>query len=82
MIDEKYAEIVSRVGLLPGSSWIAQDRSYVLMVLEDTDETFDEPRAWCRVLRISAVDHDVTHETAFYPQLIGLIIRNKLTRVT
>ena len=81
MIDEKYAEIVARVGLVPGSSWTSQDRSYVLMVLEDTDETFDEPRAWCRVLRISAVDQTVTHETAFYPQLVGLILNKRLVRV-
>lgn len=72
MIDERYVTLIEQMGMIPGSSWKAKDGSYVLVVLNEIDEDNQEARQWCRVLKISAEDETVVHDTMFWPYLVGL----------
>lgn len=81
MIDERYATLIEQMGMTPGSSWRAKDGSYVIVVLDEIDEENEEPRQWCRVLKISAVHETVVHDTMFWPYLVGLVKTEKLVAV-
>jgi len=81
MIDERYATLIEQMGMTPGSSWRACDGSYVIMVLDEIDDENQEPRQWCRVLKISAIDESVVHDTMFWPYLVGLAKAQKIVAV-
>lgn len=79
MIDERYVALIEQMGITLGSSWRAKDSSYVLVILDEIDEDNQEPRQWCRVLRISP--EDVVHDTMFWPYLVGLAKAQKIVAV-
>ena len=79
MIDERYITLVEQMGMIPGSSWRSKDGSYVIVVLDEIDENNQEPRQWCRVLKISS--DEVVHDTMFWPYLVGLAKAQKIVTV-
>jgi hypothetical protein len=81
MIDERYSTLIEQLGMLPGSSWRANDGSYIIMVLDELDKENEESRQWCRVLRISVTSESVTYDTMFWPYLIGLARTERIVHV-